>query len=304
MRMIACVHRERTDYVRAILQEFERIQDTKWSLVDPPRVDFYDRFWAKALCFGWIKHIVLHGGYDISHTSQAHAWFLSLVAREGLVWYCWEHWSRIPTSDQQLTGTIILAGLLFRVADLTKSREQVDLLQHLLRSGVDPNKKCTWSKYDGFGDNADEFGASLWEAYVEAFPRLWRSKSETDISWVLEAIQLLLHDGRADKNCCLPAGKRSLLSALTLDLHHNPRPLKYQNHSSRFAGRLHCLLDAHGLLTREERHVALEQGWILTELEAPHPLQNTPMQPATESDAEISVGPLGKLDREEEAARP
>jgi len=101
--MIACVHRERTDYVRAILQEFERIQDTKWSLVDPPRVDFYDRFWAKALCFGWIKHIVLHGGYDISRTSQAHAWFLSLVAREGLVWYCWEHWSRIPTSDQQLT---------------------------------------------------------------------------------------------------------------------------------------------------------------------------------------------------------
>jgi hypothetical protein len=73
-----------------------------------------------------------------------------------------------------------------------------------------------------------------------------------------------------------------------------------------FAGRLHELLDAHGLLTREERHVALEKGWISTRLKAPqsHSPRTTQMQSATEPDVSLLSQWLGNLKEWEESIRP
>ena len=66
-----------------------------------------------------------------------------------------------------------------------------------------------------------------------------------------------------DAFCCLPAGKKSFLSALKFEPHLKERNRRRQTHLwSMFAGQLHGLLNAHGLLTREEQHVARDQGWI------------------------------------------
>jgi hypothetical protein len=113
--------------------------------------------------------------------------------------------------------------------------------------------------------------ASLCGAYVEAFPGGWESGLDADLPWKLEVLQLLLHEGRADKQCCLPAGKKSLLSALIFEPREEAVPRDRQSHRwIMFAGQLHALLDAHGLLTREERRVALEQGWISRSATEPH----------------------------------
>jgi hypothetical protein len=71
-----------------------------------------------------------------------------------------------------------------------------------------------------------------------------------------------------------------------------------------FAGRLHELLDAHGLLTREERHVALEKGWISTQLKAPRSPRTVPTQSATEPDVSLFSQWLGNLKEWEESIRP
>jgi hypothetical protein len=151
------------------------------------------------------------------------------------------------------------------------SRELTGLVQCLLRSGVSPNMRYTWIKHAVFDDSARQLKLSLWEAYIEAFSDVWTSRSETDIQCALEVMQLLLHDGHADKQCCLPAGKKSVLSALTFEPHFKDKFRHRQDRNwSMFAGRLHELLDAHGLLTRQERHVAREQGWI-SELDTVNP---------------------------------
>jgi hypothetical protein len=266
MRMIANIGHEQRDFARAILTGFERVQDTKWSFMsgkgDEGR-NVPDRLWAKALCYRYSNDIVLHDDFDISHSSQAHAWFLSLVAREKLVWYCEEHWSRVPTPDRQTTGAIIIAGLFSNTVGLEVSKELADLVHCLLRSGVDPNTRYTWIKRSSLDDSDPKVKLSLWEAYVEAFPDFWTSSSEIKVWWALEVMQLLLHDGHADKQCCLPTGKKSLLSALTFEPHYNTKMFNFQNHNwSMFAGQLHGLLGAHGLLTRKERHAAREQGLI------------------------------------------
>jgi hypothetical protein len=207
--------------------------------------------------------MVLHYDLDIRRFSGAHAWFLSLAAREGLVWYCQELWSRVPTSDRHTIGTIIIAGMLFNRVGVAKSRELADLVRYLLSSGVHPNMRYTWIKHSFLDYSACQVKLSLWEAYIEAFPDVWTSRSETDIWWALEMVQLLLYDGHADTQCCLPAGKQSLLSALTFEPHSKTKWLNFQNHNwSMFAGRLHNLLNARGLLTPEECYVAREQGWI------------------------------------------
>jgi hypothetical protein len=266
IRMVASLSHERRGFVRAILPEFERIQDTKWSFISGKAIEGHnvlDRLWAKGFCYGHGRDIVLHNDFDISRSSQAHAWFLSLAAREGLVWYCQELWSRVPMSDRYTIGTIIIAGILFNRVGLAKSRELADLVRCLLSSGVSPNTKYTWIKHSLVEDSARQVKLSLWEAYIEAFPDVWTSRSETDIWWALEMVQLLLYDGHADTKCCLPAGKQSLLSALTFEPHPKIKWLNFQNHNwSMFAGRLHNLLDARGSLTQKERHVAREQGWI------------------------------------------
>jgi hypothetical protein len=312
MRMVACVGHERADFVRAILTEFERIQDTKWNLIpaeENGRRNVLDRLWAKSFCYHWRRGLsILHGGFDISRSSQAHAWFLSLVVREGLVWYCREHWSQIPTADRQDAGTIIIAGLLPNTGNLKTSQEKVDLVKCLLCSGVDPNTRYTWLKYDGGyleHSNTLQMGVSLWEAYVEAFPDVWMSKTEPHISSALKVMQLLLHDGRADTHC-LPAGKKSLLSALTFEPQDDAKLLNRQNRSwSKCAGRLHDILNAHKLLTSEECRVAREQGWLSTKLkEAPHSLQTTPMQSSTEPDVSLFSQWLGSLKEWEESIRP
>jgi hypothetical protein len=304
---IACAGHERRDFIRAILPEFERIQDTKRSYVPVMANDgpIHDRFWAKY--FDDSRYLIdrlvrLHDGFDTSRSSQAHAWFLSLVARRGFVWYCREHWSQVPTSDRQATGTIIIAGLLFQTRYLEMSREQADLVQCLLCSGVNPNTKYTWNKH---GEDDRQFKASLWEAYVVAFPDFWTSTAEKAIPWALEMMQLLLNDGRADRRCCLPAGIKSLLSALTFEPHASAKFLDSQNrHWSKSAKKLHELLDAHGLLTREERLVALEKGWLSNKLKAPRSPQTTPIQSGTEPDASIFIGWLWKLKEWEESIRP
>ena len=260
LELVACVGHERRGSVRAILLAFERMQDAKWGWVssDEHRGFLPDGPWAKSISFYWLGELALQGGLDISRGAQAHAWFLSLVAREGLVWYCYEHWSQVPASDRQATGTIIIAGLLFVLFDTispANSRVRSDLMRCLLRSGVNPNTKYTWIRNDPFS----QLTVSLWEAYVEAFSHVWTSKAETDILKALEMLQLLLHDGLPDKNCRLPAGNESLLSALTLRPHGEEKIRLRQNRWwSKFAERLHNLLDAHGLLTPEERHTALE----------------------------------------------
>jgi energy-coupling factor transporter ATP-binding protein EcfA2 len=300
MRMITFYGHERRDIVRAILPDFERVQNTKWSWLLAQRteeVNDLKSFWAQDFCYRWpttlrVRQRVLHVDFDISRSSHAHAWFLSLVAREDLMWYCREQWYQVPTSDRQTIGTIIIAGLfpvIFTVG-LTMSREQADLVQYLLRSGVDPNTKYTWIE-----DSARQAKASLCEAYVEAFPEVWE-ESNTDISWALEVMQLLLHDGHADRKCCLPAGKESLLSALAFKPHRDAEIPKHQGRQWRkFAGQLHDLLDEHGLLTREERHAARKQGWLSTKLKAPRSPQTTPLQSATEPDARPFNRWLGKL---------
>jgi energy-coupling factor transporter ATP-binding protein EcfA2 len=264
--MVARVGHERSDFVRAILPEFERIQDTKWGFISGKGVEgrnVLDGLWAKCLCLEYRRDIVLHDDFGISRSSQAHAWFLSLVARKRLVWYCEEHWSRIPTSDRQAIGTIIIAGLLFNRIGLAISRELADLVRCLLCSGVNPNTRYTWIKHSRLDNSALKVKLSLWEAYVETFPNVWRSRSEIDVWWALEMVQLLLYDGHADTKCCLPAGKQTLLSTLTFEPHHKIKWLNFQNYNwSMFAGRLHNLLDARGLLTPKERYVAREQGWI------------------------------------------
>jgi hypothetical protein len=301
--MITCVGHERRDFVRAILPRFERIQDTKWSSmcegVEVHDERFSIAFWAQLMCFGPVSDIILHhGGFDISHSSQADAWFLSLIAREGLLWYCRERWSRVPSSDQQATGIIIIAGLLLNLSFSQISREQIVLVQSLLCSGVNPNMKYTWIKGGWMDDKINSGGStendsekppliqvtmSLWEAFVDVFSRIWLSEAETTVLFALEMMQLLLHDGRVNTKCCLPAGKKSFLSALTFEPHLAITFLKLQNDNwSMFAGRLHDILDAHGLLTTEERHIALEQGWMSTKLKAPHSPQTTPTQSATE----------------------
>jgi energy-coupling factor transporter ATP-binding protein EcfA2 len=268
MQMVACVGYERRDYVRAILPEFERIQDTKWSFItvkkNEGRTDL-DQLWARSLCYGgsYGGKKVLHYDLDISRDSGAHAWFLSLVAREGLVWYCQELWSRVPMSDRHSIGTVIIAGILFNRVGLAKSRELTDLVRCLLCSGVNPNMRYTWIEHSFLDDSVRQVKLSLGEVYVETFPNVWRSRSETDIWWALEMVRLLLYDGHADTKCCLPAGKQSLLSALTFEPHPKIKWLNFQNHNwSMFAGRLHNLLDARGSLTQKESHVAREQGWI------------------------------------------
>jgi hypothetical protein len=290
LELIASVGHERRESARAILPEFEHIQDTKWRLIlaeeDDEESNIRDRFWAKSPSYSRLGDLVLHGGLDISHSSQAHAWFLSLVAREGLVWYCCERWSQVPTSDRQATGTIIIADLLLSRLGEISPRERADLMRSLLRSGVNPNTKYTWIKDKHLGDGAHQLKLSLWEAYVEDFPHVWACKGEKDVAQALEMIQLLLHDGHANKKCCLPAGNKSLLSALTFKPNRTPgmeRMLNRQNYRwSMFAGKLHEILDAHELLTPEERRVAEEQGWISTKLKASHSPQTTLTQSASE----------------------
>jgi hypothetical protein len=263
IEMIACVGHERRNFVRAVLPEFERIQDTKWSFIPVEQNEGRDRLWAKVLCCNYDRDIILHSDLDVSRRSQAYAWFLSLVARKKMVWYCEEHWSQIPPSDRQAIGTIIIAGLSFDRIGLAKSGELADLVRRLLFSGVNPNKRYTWIKHGFSDDSARQVKLSLWEAYIEDFSNVWISRSETDIWWALEVMQLLLNDGHADTRCCLPAGKTSFLSALTFELDPKTIWLNAQNRNwSMFAGRLHVLLDAHGLLTPKERYVAREQGWI------------------------------------------
>jgi hypothetical protein len=97
MTRLCNVGHERRNSVRAILPKFEHIQDTKSSWVPAKGIDgriILDGFWARTLCSSWLGDIVLHGGFGISRSSQAHAWFLLLVAREDLLWYCHEHWSQ------------------------------------------------------------------------------------------------------------------------------------------------------------------------------------------------------------------
>ena len=293
LKMIACLDLERRDFVRTILPKFKRIQDTKWRFlpVEAKKGCLLDSCWTGLSSTLWFGDYRLCGDFETSGSSQAHAWFLSLVAREGMVWYCRERWTQVAPSDRQATGTIIIALLLFdkgQRANLARSREQAsrdqaDLVQYLLRSGVDPNTKYTWIERGFMGGNARQAKASLWEAYVEAFPEVWKGV-ETDISWVLEVMQLLLHDGHADRKCCLPKGKESLLSALAFVPHRDAWTLQSRRWRE-FAGQLHALLDAHGLLTREERHVGRRQGWLPTKLKAPRPPQTTPKQSATEPDA-------------------
>jgi hypothetical protein len=301
LEVIASIGNERRDHVRSILPGFERIQDTKWKNIPGKRTDNGLYGWAKSLCHDAASQHISNGTFDISRDSQAHAWFLSLVAREGCVWYCRERWSQVPTSDRQAAGTIIITSLAFNTTSLKMSREHSDLIQFLLCSGVDANKDYTWEKTFGFR----EFNASLWEACVEAFPDGWLTGTERDIAWKLEVLQLLLHGGHADRKCCLPAGKKSLLSALTFEPHKEASLRDRQNHRwSMFAGRLHNLLDVHGLLTPEERHTALEQGWISTELKAPHSPQTTPIQSSDEPGASIFNLWLEKLKGWEKAIRP
>jgi hypothetical protein len=237
----------------------------------------------------WLGGNMLSGGFDISRSSQAHAWFLSLVAVKGLVWYCRKRWSHVPTSDRQVTGTIIIAGLLFWTDIQTTVRERIDLTQCLLRSGVNPNTRYGW--IEGRPSDGRDRQLSIWEAYVETFPEIWASTSETDVSRALEMMQQLLHEGRADKQCCLPAGEKSLLSVLTSMPHGRRKTLYLQNHNwSMIAGRLHDIMDAHALLTPQERHIALEQGWI--------------SQSATEPHVGRFSRWLRKLKRQEESVRP
>ncbi|GAB7334160.1 hypothetical protein MBLNU13_g06229t2 [Cladosporium sp. NU13] len=99
LEMVACVSHERRDFVRAILPKFERIQDVKRSNISEnnDKRNTLDQFWAKRPCYLWTSQTnILYGGFDIGQSSQAHAWFLSLVAKEGMAWYCQEHWA----SDQ------------------------------------------------------------------------------------------------------------------------------------------------------------------------------------------------------------
>jgi len=288
LKMLACVGYERRDFIRTNLPEFERIQDAKWSLISAEghqRDSVFDHSWAKSLCYdSSIENIVLQGGFDTSQSSQTHAWFLSLVAREEIVWYCQEHWSSISRSEQQATGIIIIAGLVFNMPNLAMSNEQTHLVQHLLSCGVNPNTKYTWTKDDFDDDSTLQMEVSLWEAFVKAFPEVWKSGSGDHVEWALEVMQLLLHDGHADKECCLPAGKTSLLSALKYVPHlHEDYRNRQNRHWSMFAERLHVLLHAHGLLTREERDVAREQGWI--DPDCPHSPQTSPTQSAPEPDA-------------------
>jgi hypothetical protein len=255
--MIACLRHEQRDLVRKILSKLEGIQVMN---VEGSQ---------NCVLSVWLGGNMLSGGFDISRSSQAHAWFLSLVAVKGLVWYCRERWSHVPTSDRQATGTIIIAGLLFWADIQATVRERIDLTQCLLRSGVNPNTRYGWIA--GHPSDGRDRQLSIWEAYVETFPEIWASTSETDVSRALEMMQLLLHEGRADKQCCLPAGEKSLLSALMFEPHANAEARNHQNHNwSMFAGRLRVLLDAHGLLTPKERHIALEQGWILQSATEPH----------------------------------
>jgi hypothetical protein len=138
IRVIGRLGDERRHFVRAILPELERIQDTKWSwdLVRGDKRDFHDGFWAKSIGDLWC-YPSNRGFFDISRSSQAHAWFLLTVARDGLVWYCREHFSQVPSSDRQATGIFIIAGLIFHLVGPATSREQQgDLVQHLLRSTI------------------------------------------------------------------------------------------------------------------------------------------------------------------------
>jgi hypothetical protein len=273
MEMIACLGHEQKDLVRMILSKFEGIQIIKWN--SSPVFARYSPG------FNWLGCSVLHGGLDISRSSQARARFLSLVAREEWLWYCHERWSQIPTSDRQATGTIIIASLLFCKTGPAMRKEQLVLMQYLLRSGVDPNIKYIWDILR-FGGSDGQLKLSLWEAYVGAFRDAWKTKKPS-IPRALQMMQLLLHDGHADKKCCLPAGKKSLLSALTFKPDRSAEWLSWQNHWwSMFAGRLHVLLHAHGLLTSEECRVALEQGWLPTKPQAPRPPQTIPTQSASE----------------------
>ena len=116
IRMIGRLGDERRHFVRAILPEFERIQDTKWSwdLVRGDKRDFHDGFWAKSIGDLWC-YPSNRGFFDISRSSQAHAWFLLTIARDGPVWYCREHFSQVPSSDRQATGIVIIAGLMFHL---------------------------------------------------------------------------------------------------------------------------------------------------------------------------------------------
>jgi energy-coupling factor transporter ATP-binding protein EcfA2 len=75
LKMIACVGEGRREDVRAILPEFERIQNTKWSLISVKEREGHILYgnWAKILCCDMAHEHFLHGSFDISHNSQAHA---------------------------------------------------------------------------------------------------------------------------------------------------------------------------------------------------------------------------------------
>jgi energy-coupling factor transporter ATP-binding protein EcfA2 len=280
---IARLGYERRDFIRGIMPEFERILYTNWSWVSVDGDDerILDRFWAKihsSAIGGQAQPIRLCGGFDISRSSQAHAWFLSLLARYGLVWYCYELWSQVTTSDRQATGNIILAGMLFDRNTLDRPDEQADLVQYLLCSGVDTNTEYTWRKLN----YVPYLKATLWEAYVDTFRYFWYTP-EAKILWALGTLQMLLRDGHADKQCRLPAGKSSLLSALKFEPHGKSGSRDTNDfYWNLFAGQLHEILNAHGLLTREERRVAQDQGWISTKLKAPLSPQIAPTQSVTE----------------------
>jgi hypothetical protein len=255
--MVASIGYERRDFVRTILPEFERIQDTKWSFTVEGH-NVLDRLWARSLSnYMADAEFNLHGGFDISRSSHAHAWFLSLAAQQGLAWYCHEHCSQIPTSDRQAAGTVIIASILFCRTRLPISKEQVDLVKFLLRSGTDPNTRYTWRR------SSYNLKASLWEAYLEECSAVWRFGIEDRFRETLIMMQLMLLDGRADRKCCLPAGHKSFLSALTAGT-------GYDNN-----GQLHRFLDAHGLLTPQECRVARKQGWIPTKLTTPRTVSAT-----------------------------
>ena len=264
----------RKAFVRSILSDFERLQDSKGpSLVQQLyAADSNDRrhshSWARDYLYrGNISDPELDDCFGSDDGEQHQAWFLALLARGNagnIIWYFQERWEKIPVGERQAVGTIILAGNVVRTSNWPRTIEQIGVVMSLLTAGVSPNLRYTWMCPGPVNFSKRRASMSLWEAYIECFPNIWR-ESDALVNRALNVMRLLLDEGNANTHCQLPAGHNSFLSAIKYESREKAgeHGLEHRQRSwSRHSRELFTMLAERGLLTCEERREAVEGGYV------------------------------------------
>lgn len=249
------------DYVRSSLRLYESLHFAERAHVrsahviqeSPGRTAAY---WALQHCdsspYGRYD---LVGGCCIGTEQQYHAWFLAVLAVQGVIWYVDEEWAKIPASASQDMGSIILAALVVMRPSWQKSTDHRSaLVRQLLISGVSPNSIYRWSfrsrldQSHGHNHRRIEYDLTLWQVFIRMMPLIWAESNDHWIVWILDTMETLLVFGGIDVECTLPGKHKSLLSAMEGDATNF--------HWEKHGPRLQSILANHGLLTSEERTLA------------------------------------------------